>query len=66
MGRSYVEITTDHVGKATFRAFGKTWLALDFIGNIQQQDVGKRMYLFGDFLQVENNEQRDKRLRVAP
>ena len=62
MSRSYVEITKEHVGKSTLRAFGRTWLVLDFLGHIKPQDVGKRVYLFGDYLQAENNEQRDKRL----
>ena len=35
-----------------------------FIGAIQKQDVGKRVYRVGGILQIENNEQRDRRLGI--
>lgn len=33
----------------------------DVLGRVQQADVGKRVYIVGDIIQVENDEQRDKR-----
>jgi len=63
--RPYREITTADIGKSTFHAFGKAWQTSGFIGRILPGDVGKRVYLVGDILQVENDEQRDKRLSLA-
>jgi hypothetical protein len=60
--RQHIDLDQSHVGKPWIRAFGRTWLCSDFIGRVLPQDVGKRVYLVGDILQVENNEQRDKRL----
>lgn len=60
------------VGKASHKIAGRTWRVSDWIGSILPSDVGKRVYLvtFGDaasdaFLQVENDEQRDRR-EVVP
>ena len=64
----FVTIGAEDVGKATIKAFGQTWLVSSFIGKIFPGDVGKRVYRAatnaGDsfILQVENDEQRDKRL----
>lgn len=63
MSGKYYVLTSDDVDKPTIRAFGRTWLVSDFIGRVMRQDVGKRVYLVGDILQVENNEQRDARER---
>ena len=50
-----------------FIAFGRVWMALDFIGRILPGDVGKRVYQVGGILQVENDEQRARRLaKVSP
>jgi hypothetical protein len=59
--RRFVTIETSHVGKALFDAFGRKWPVSGFIGRIMKQDVGKRVYLVGDILQVENDEQRAAR-----
>jgi hypothetical protein len=57
------EITRDDVNKALFRAFGRDWSVSGFIGRILPQDVGKRVYLVrADVVQVENDEQRAKRV----
>jgi len=53
----FVTITAADVGKSFFRAFGKTWMVQDWIGRILEQDVGKRVFMRGDRLQVENDEQ---------
>jgi hypothetical protein len=53
----YRIIGTFDVGRATIDAFGRKWPVVDFIGEIQPRDVGKRIYLRGDILQVENDEQ---------
>ena len=66
MNRPYVEILECDVGKPTFRAFGHVWLCSGFIGRILPKDVGKRVYKVGDIVQVENDEQRDKRVREQP
>lgn len=68
----YYEITTADVGKHTLLMFGRHWSVSDFLGRIQPQDVGKRCFLMnnsangdlmGDFIQIENNEQRDSRIK---
>lgn len=59
--RHYRELTIADVGRARLKAFGKTWLCADFIGQVLPQDVGKRVYLVGDILQVENDEQHASR-----
>ena len=59
--RQYREITEDDVGKSLFAAFGRTWPTSGFMGRILSIDVGKRVYLVGDILQVENDEQRTER-----
>jgi hypothetical protein len=67
-GRMYREITSADVGKKAFRAFGRNWQVADFMGRIRPGDVGKRVYLCtpigaegSQFLQVENDSQRDAR-----
>jgi hypothetical protein len=59
---SYCVIERDDIGRAYIEAFGKAWRLADVIGRVQPIDVGKRVYLRGGVLQVENNEQRDARL----
>lgn len=59
--RPYREITTADVGKVFFKAFDRKWRVSDFIGQILPHDVGKRVFLVGEILQVENDEQRAKR-----
>lgn len=65
MAGQFKEITSNDVGKSVFRAFERNWPVQDFIGRILPQDVGKRVYLVGDILQVENDEQRINRLAAA-
>jgi len=63
----FYTITSADVGKRTIRAFGKRRSTVDFLGQVQAQDVGKRVYNMGEgVLQVENNAQRDARLRRNP
>lgn len=62
----YVEITEAHVGKLTFEAFGRSWWTVSFIGRILPRDVGKRVYLIGGDLQVENDQQRAERVEFKP
>lgn len=40
----------------------KVWYTFDAIGQIQSRDVGKRVYLRGGIVQVENDSQRTMRL----
>jgi len=59
---AFHEITRSDVGKTVLRIFGRTWPVEDFMGRIYPFDVGKRIFLVGDILQVENDEQRDTRI----
>ena len=65
MNREYRIIQKLDVGRSTIKAFGRNWPVVNFMGDIQPNDVGKRIYLVGDILQVENNEQRDKRVTLV-
>lgn len=60
--RQYREISTQDVEQPFFKAFGQVWPTSGFIGRVLRQDVGKRVYLVGGILQVENDEQRAMRL----
>ncbi len=60
--RSFYTLTTADVGRPWLRIFGRVWLTTDWIGRVLPQDVGKRVYLVGEILQVENYEQRKQRL----
>lgn len=62
MSRPYVEILQSDIDRETFWAFGHWWLVEEFIGRILPGDVGKRVYRVGDGVQVENDEQRARRL----
>lgn len=57
----YVTLTHYDVGRPAIHAFGRVWLVSGFIGQIFLQDVGKRVYLNGGTLQVENDAQFQKR-----
>ena len=59
--RQFVTIAQADVERPFFKAFGRSWPASDFIGRVLPGDVGKRVYLVGDILQVENEEQRTRR-----
>lgn len=61
----YKEITAADLRQYPFRAFGRTWMVQSFIGQILPQDIGKRVYLVGEILQVENDDQRAARLAKA-
>ena len=58
----YDTIKPEHVGRSSVRLCGRTWQTSAWIGRILSQDVGKRVYLAGDVLQVENDQQRAERL----
>ena len=60
--RSFYTLRSRDVGRATIKAFGKRWRTDEFIGQVLKQDVGKRVYRVGDFLQVENDSQLARRL----
>jgi hypothetical protein len=66
MTAGFYEITGTDVSMPTVRAFGRTWLVKNFMGQIFPRDVGKRVYLRGDIVQVENDEQYTRRLENAP
>lgn len=59
---NYFTIRKSDVSSFTIRAFGRVWPVVDFIGRIMLQDIGKRVYLRGGILQVENHEQFAARL----
>ena len=62
--REHYTLKDADVGKPAIRVFGREWLVSNFIGRVLKGDVGKRVFLVGDILQVENDEQRDARLAV--
>lgn len=65
--RAWYEIKPTDVGRATIFAWLGRWNVADFMGRIQPQDVGKRIVHVGDgVLQVENDAQRDARVRKNP
>ena len=51
----------EHVGKGITQFFGRKWLTSGWIGRILPQDIGKRVYLIDNLLQVENDSQRQQR-----
>ena len=59
--RQFVTIGQADVERRLFKAFGRLWPTSDFIGRVLPGDVGKRVYLVGQILQVENEEQRTRR-----
>ena len=59
----YYTITENDVAKFAIYCFGHSWPVGGFIGQILARDVGKRVYLRGGVLQVENDDQRHKRER---
>lgn len=59
---AYYELRESDIDQPHIRAFGRAWRADSFIGRVLPGDVGKRVYRRGDIVQVENDEQRDKRL----
>lgn len=64
-GVPYFTITSDDVGRTAFKQFGKVWPIADSLGLVLPHDIGKRVYLIGDILQIENDEQRNQRLEVG-
>jgi len=61
MPESSYTISRFDIGRTSIRAFGRVWLTSGFIGRILPRDVGKKVYLRGDILQVENDEQFNRR-----
>ena len=59
---NYYTLTEDDVNRWLLRAFGRQWPVSWFMGRITDRDVGKRVYLRGGILQVENDEQLARRL----
>lgn len=59
--RKYYTILESDIGRPQIRAFNKLWPVSDFIGHIAPYDIGKRVYNFGHFIQVENDDQRKQR-----
>ena len=59
---TFYTITENDINSFCIRCFGKDWPVSSFIGRILPSDIEKRVYLVNDILQVENDEQRNKRL----
>jgi hypothetical protein len=55
-------IKASDVGRATLKIHGSVVSVSSFMGQVLPMDVGKRIYYRRGVLQVENNEQRDRRL----
>lgn len=62
----YYTLTRADVGKPHIAAFGQTWPVNGFLGRVMNFDVGKRVYLRGGVLQVENAEQYEARKAHSP
>lgn len=63
--RVFYTLTQADVHKPWIKSAGRTWLACNFIGRILPGDVGKRVYFSNGIAQVENDAQRDARLKVC-
>lgn len=61
--RAWEEILPEHVGQMWPIFFGMPRDVSGWIGRIFPTDVGKRVYLVDGVLQVENDEQRDARIK---
>lgn len=61
--RAFYTIKPGDVNKYQITAFGRPWPVQSLMGRIMPHDVGKRVYQVGRILQVENEEQRARRLR---
>ena len=59
--RQFVTIEQADVERPFFKAFGRSWPTSNFIGRVLPGDISKRVYLVGDILQVESEEQRARR-----
>jgi hypothetical protein len=62
---TYYTLKATDVNRANISCFGKIWQTSSFIGRVLPGDVGKRVYLRGDILQVENDEQRNTRIATG-
>jgi hypothetical protein len=60
---AYCEITEADIDKPLFTAFGRHWPVANFMGHINRNDIGKRVFLRDDVLQVESDGQRTERLK---
>jgi hypothetical protein len=63
--KNYRTLATSDVGRFHLSAFGRTWSVTALMGRILPQDVGKRVFHSCGILQVENDEQRTKRITLA-
>lgn len=63
--REFYTVQHADVGKRFLRLFGRLRL-VDCLGQVLPMDIGKRIYLVGDVLQVENTEQFRRRLAGEP
>ena len=61
----YYTLTSEDVGKAHIHVFGQMWPVSRFLGRVMNCDVGKRVYLRGGVLQVENQEQHAARMATS-
>lgn len=59
--REFYTLAPGDVGRFMILAFGRAWMTSGFIGCVLAGDVGKRVYLVDGILQVENDEQRERR-----
>jgi hypothetical protein len=57
------EIGVFDIEKAHIQVAGRTWPTSGFIGRILPTDVGKKIFLVDNTLQVENDDQRAIRLQ---
>lgn len=66
----FYTIRSSDVGRSSLQAFGRNW-STDFMGRVQDGDVGKRVYCVAEsgsthgHLQVENDDQVNRRLSTG-
>jgi hypothetical protein len=64
MSRRYLyTVTADDIGRGSIKdVYGKSHWLSGYFGLFERQDIGKRLYDIDGVVQMENNEQRDRRL----
>ena len=67
----YHTVTAADIGKQFLELFGRTWNVDNHFGGTIPSDIGKRIYMMGEggdyqFLQIENDQQRDARTNPPP
>lgn len=60
----YETIKDIHVGRKALVLFHRLWLVHNSVGQITEKDIGKRIYLVNNVVQLESDEQFEKRKQL--